>query len=188
MKMIFKVIMIIGVFLPAFSYAAPELILTWKASSYVPTNYKGKALPVAGTIIEASALLVDGGKVISLAPYDINWYTGEDRIIGGNGVSNARITTPTTGQDSIELRVNVAKYKDQPLDAFITIPIVRPELFILRKPAAQRKDFSIIPYFWNIITPNELMVTWDDNGDSVTAYATNKKNEMEFTQLTILKQ
>lgn len=188
MKTISKIIAILGIFLPALSYAAPELILTWKASSYVPANYQGKALPIAGTAIDTSVILIDGGKVINLAPYDINWYAGEDRIVGGKGIATTRITAPITGQDFLELRVNVAKYNNQPLDAFMTVPIVRPEILIMKKPKAQTQDFSIIPYFWNIMKLSDLEITWDDNGGSVTARAANKKNEMEFAQLTIPKQ
>jgi hypothetical protein len=181
-------LIIFFLFMPVISHAAPEVILTWKATSYVPENYKGKALPVAGTPIDVSVILVDGGKVISLTPYDINWYAGEDRIAGGKGTIKVRTVTPITGQESLELRVNISKYKDQPLDAFITIPVVRPEILILKKANAQKQDFSVIPYFWNIMKPSELTITWEDGGDNVIAHATNKKNEMEFAQITIPKQ
>lgn len=179
---------LLAFFLPVPSYAAPELMITWKAASYVPANYMGKALPVAGTAIDAAAMLVDGGKVISLAPYSLNWYAGEDRIAEGTGTASVRLTAPITGQDSLELRVNVGKYGDRPLDAFVTIPVVRPEILILRRAGPQRKDFSVIPYFWNILTPNELAVTWSESGDTVTATAANKKNEMEFAQMSAPKE
>lgn len=187
-KIISRSLTLLTFFLPALSYAAPELIVTWKASSYVPINYTGKALPVAGTAIDVSVILVDGGEVISLTPYSINWYVGEDRVTGGKGTTSARVTAPITGQDSMELRVNIAKYNNQPLDAFTTIPVVRPELLVIRKPNAQTQDLSIIPYFWNILTLAELIVTWEDNGNIITARATNKKNEMEFAQMSVPKQ
>ena len=180
-------LIILFLFMPVISHAAPELILTWKTSSYVPENYAGKALPVAGTSIDVVAILVDGGKVISLTPYEIHWYAGEDRIAGGTGVARVRTIAPITGQDSLELRVNVSKYQDQPLDAFVTIPIVRPEILILKKMNAQKQDFSVIPYFWNIMKPSELSILWEDGGDTITARATNKKNEMEFARMTVLK-
>ncbi|MDO8582640.1 MAG: hypothetical protein Q7R63_01470 [bacterium] len=188
LKIISKSLSLLAVFLPVLSYAAPELIVTWKASSYVPANYAGKALPVAGTAIDVSAILVDGNAVVSLSPYDINWYAGEDRVAGGKGAASARVTAPITGQSSIELRVNVAKYKNQPLDAFVTIPIVRPELLVMRKPNVKTQDLSVIPYFWNILTPAELVVTWEDNGNTVIARAVSKKNEMEFARMSIPKQ
>ena len=175
-------------FLPLLSYAAPELILTWKANTYVPENFTGKALPIASSAIDASVILVNGGKVISLNPYDINWYAGEDRVTGGKGKANARLTAPATGQDALELRVHILKYENQPLDAFLTIPITRPEIVIAKKPHAQTQGFSIIPYFWNILNPNELAIAWDDNEDSITARATNKKNALEFARMTIPKQ
>lgn len=188
MKAIIKTVATIALLLPVFSYAAPELIVTWRAASYAPEGYAGKTLPIAGTPIDASAILIDGGKAISLAPYEINWYAGEDRITGGKGAVSARMTAPITGQDSFELRVNVAKYNNQPLDAFLTIPVVRPEILIMKRGGTQSKDFSIIPYFWNIMKPTELEVVWSEDGGSITARATNKKNEMEFAQIAIPKQ
>ncbi len=188
MKKITAPILYIALLLPAFSYAAPELILTWKAASYVPETYTGKALPAAGTPIDASAILVDNGKVISLAPYTVNWYAGEDRIAGGAGTASVRVLAPITGQDELELRVNIGKYEDQPLDAFITIPVVRPEILMLRKAGTQRNSFSVIPYFWNILTPDELTIAWSESGGGITATATNKKNEMEFAQMSAPKQ
>ncbi len=179
---------LIFLLMPLISYAAPELVITWKASSYVPDNYVGKALPIAGTLLDVTAILIDGGKAISLAPYDINWYAGEDRIAGGKGTASVRTTSPITGQDSLELRVNVAKYKDQPLDAFVTIPVVKPEILVMQKAGTQGTGLSVIPYFWNILTPKELAVEWIENGNTVTARAANKKNEMEFAQIAIPKQ
>ena len=177
----------LGLCMPFFSYAAPELLITWKATSYVPASYAGKAMPVAGTPIDASVLLIDGNKVISLTPYDINWYAGEDRITGGKGIVSTRIIAPATGQDSFELRASVAKYNNQPLDAFTTIPVVRPKIIIRKKTGAQN-GFSVIPYFWNIMNPDGIAIIWDDLGDSITARATNKKNQLEFAQATIIKK
>lgn len=188
MKIILKTALMIGMFLPALSYAAPELIVTWKAASYVPEGYAGKALPAAGTPIDVSVILIDGGKAISLAPYDINWYAGEDRIAGGKGAVTVRTAAPVTGQDFLDLRVNVGKYENQPLDAFVTIPVVRPEILIRKKAGTKPQEFSIIPYFWNIMSESGLTVTWEDNGDTVTANAENKKNPMEFARITVSKQ
>ncbi len=188
MKIILKTILILGISLPALSYAAPELIITWKAASYTPKDYAGKALPIAGTPIDVSALLIDGGKVINLASYDINWYAGEDRIAGGKGVATTRTKAPITGQDFLELRVNVGKYENQPLDAFVTIPVVRPEILIRKKEGTKPQEFSIIPYFWNILSESGLTVTWEDTGDTVTASAENKKDPMEFARMTTPKQ
>lgn len=189
MKIIPKTVAIIGIFLPALSYAAPEFFITWKASSYVPKGFAGKALPAAGTPIEASVILIDGGKAINLAPYEINWYAGEERIAGGLGATNARAIAPATGQDSLELRAHIVKYAGGPQDAFATIPVVKPEIVAVKKITQPKaRGFSIIPYFWNITTPDDLTVTWDDTEDSVTARATNKKNPLEFAQVTALKQ
>lgn len=186
MRTIARIAVTAGFFTPFLSHAAPELFITWKAASYVPPSYTGKALPTAGTPIDALVTLIDGSKAISLAPYDISWYAGENRVAGGKGVIAARAIAPITGEDSFELRASVAKYNDQPLDAFITIPVVRPKILIRKKTGVQN-GFSAIPYFWNIMNPDGLAITWDDLGDSITARATNKKNQLEFAQATTIK-
>lgn len=180
------VVAALGMFFPFFSYAAPELFITWKADSYVPRGYAGKALGVAGTPIEAKVILIDGIKTVSLAPYSVTWYAGEDRIAGGTGMTSVRTILPTTGQDELELRASIGKYNDQPLDAFVTIPVVRPKLLIRKKTDAQQ-GFSALPYFWNIKSPEDLLILWTDNGESITARATHKNNPLEFAQTTTQK-
>lgn len=189
-KAISQITMVIGIALPLFSYAAPQLILSWKANSYVPAGYTGKALPVAGTKISASAILLDGGKVISLTPYNIHWYAGENLIATGKGRVTAEAVAPATGEDTLELRVNIAKYASGSLDAFVTIPVVHPELPITTNglTSAKPKGFATKPYFWNIASPADLAIIWEDNGDTVTARASNKANALEFAQTTISKQ
>ncbi len=173
---------------PLFSYAAPELFITWKAGSYVPAGYAGKALPTAGTPIDFAAILVDGGKAVSLAPYDLNWYAGEDRIVSGKGAATARAAAPATGQDSLEVRVNVGKYAGQPLDAFVTVPVVKPEIVIRKKAGGAARGFSAVPYFWNVLDPDGIAMAWEDGEDGVTVRATNKKNPLEFTVSSAPKQ
>ncbi len=179
---------IAGMLLPALSYAAPELILTWKAASYVPADYAGKALPVAGTPIDASLILVDGGKAASLTAYDVNWYAGEERIAGGTGKTAVRVTAPATGQDTLELRASVGKYNGQTLDAFVTVPVVRPEILIRRKAGVTgAQEFTGVPYFWNVTGESGLVITWEDGDGSVTVRAVNRKNALEFAQTTVSK-
>ncbi len=182
--------MALGMFLPLFSYAAPELILTWKANSFVPSGYTGKALPVAGTPIDASVVLLDNGEVVNSAPYEIHWYAGENLVATGKGKTSVRITAPVTGEDTIELRASMPKYSAGAQDAFASIPVVRPEIVIMKSatPQIKSKAFTTYPYFWNITSADELEILWEDRGEAVTARATNKKNPLEFAQTTIIKQ
>lgn len=182
--------MITGIALPLFSYAAPQLVLSWKANSYVPSGYAGKALPIAGTRISASVILLDGGKAVSLAPYDIHWYAGLNLIATGKGRTTAEVVAPRTGEDALELRVNISKYASGAQDAFVTIPIIKPEIRIIGGGliSARAKGLAIEPYFWNIASPSDLTIAWEDNGDTVTARASNKNNALEFAQATISKQ
>jgi len=185
-KKIAQITLFFGIFFPFFSFATPELFITWKADSYTPNEYGGKSMPTAGTPITAMVLLIDNGKVINLAPYIINWYADEEQVFGGTGKTAVQLRAPETGQDTFEVRVNIGKYNDQPLDAFATIPIVRPKIVIRPKEGAQQR-FSAIPYFWNIKKPQEVRITWTDNGDSITAYGRHLYNQLEFAQATIIK-
>lgn len=176
--------------LPFLTNAAPELILTWKANSFVPSGYMGKALPVANTPLDASVILLDNGKVINTAPYEIHWYAGENLIATGKGKTTVRIPAPATGEDIIELRASIPKYSGGAQDAFASIPLVHPEIVIMKSVGSQvkSKGLTTYPYFWNIANANELNILWDDGEEMITARATNKKNPLEFAQTTISKQ
>lgn len=164
---------------------AAALILTWKAHSYAPIAYAGKALPSAKTPIDIAAALVEKNNVAAIAPYEIQWYLNDALAGRGLGKSLFSFVAPQTGEDAVEVRAHIPHYRGETLDAFITIPIVRPEVVITNaKPPFLEPLF----YFFTVADPSSLTVQWDDNGETITVRASNNDNPLEFAQARATKQ
>ena len=103
------------------------LILTWKARSYVPLAYAGKALPSAGTPIDVSATLIEKNIPVNLVSYEIHWYVNGILADKGIGKTIFSFAAPRTGEDEVEIRAHLPHYRTGTLDIFAAIPIVRPE-------------------------------------------------------------
>ncbi len=167
------------------SAANPSLVITWKASSYVPPDYAGKALPTTGSAILASATILEDGRVINPSSYSVRWYENGNLSATARGDAPFSFFAPRMGEDSVTLRASVPEYGDETIDAFVDIPIARPEIVI---------DFARLPtitpifYFWNVTDPTSLSIEWSSEGDTTTARVKNPANPFEFSQTTISKE
>ena len=165
--------------------ASPELITTWKARSYAPFGYAGKSLPSAGTPVDMSVALLQKNKLVDLSPYEIRWYAG-GRLAGrGKGKTAFSLAAPRTGEESMEIRVNIPAYAGTALDAFVVIPIASPEAVI---DSAKLPVLTGLFYFFNIKDPSSLAVEWRDSGGLLTLSASNTNNPLEFAKTVIMKQ
>ena len=153
--------------LVAEAQAVPEIWMTWKASSYVPPEFEGKAMPVDGTFVTASFEVVDGDRFVSMAGYEIYWYLNDEFIKGGMGEQQVSFRAPTRGNH--QLRVKVNNYNGVTLVKTITVPAVRPEA-VIAAPYPRDRFYSsriqvqAIPYFFNTTNPNSLNFAWTVNG------------------------
>lgn len=183
MKFIF---IIIAIFMaPLITNAAePTLIATWKAHSYTPLSYIGKPLPVGGTPIDATIILIDNNRAISLSDIEVRWYQEGSLVTHGKGRTTHSFTAPQTGQDTVSLRVNIPHYNGRVLDQFIDIPVTRPEVVIDRAALPTLKPLF---YFFSITNPASLAVSWDESGGFVILKASNKNNPLEFARAQITK-
>lgn len=164
---------------------AAALMLTWKARSYAPLPYAGKALPIAGTAVDVSATLVEKNIPVDLSLYDIQWYVNGALASRGLGRSLFSFAAPRTGEDAVEIRAHLPKYRGESLDVFTTIPIVRPEAVINN---AKLPLLEPLFYFFTVSDPSSLAITWSDEGELITLRASNKNNPLEFAKKSITKQ
>lgn len=170
-----KVGLVLALFLVAFCFSplaseaqtAPEIWVTWRASSYVPPDFSGKAMPSEGTLVTASFEVIDGGKFVNLAGYEIYWYLNDDLIQTGMGGQQVSFRVPSRGNH--KLRVKVNDYKNEALVKTIEIPAVRPEAVIVTPYpgdifSSSRVQAKAIPYFFNTSNPQKLSFSWRVNG------------------------
>lgn len=146
---------------------APEIWATWKAESYIPADFKGKAMPSDSTLVTASFEVTEGGRFINLSSYEIYWYLNSELIKTATGEQQVAFRVPIRGNHQLMIKVN--DYEGRTLVKTITIPAVRPEAVIIAP--YPRDIFSnsqlqvrAVPYFFNTTNPASLNFSWAVNG------------------------
>jgi len=153
--------------------SSPTFLLTWKTTgSYIPSFYRGKALPTYGSNITASLELISSqGNVIDLSGQTIYWYEDDNLVGGGMGVQQVTFQPIGEAPNSIDLRVTLPNYNGAYLVHAITIPMVLPEAVIYAPyPNGQFSQNPLtveaLPYFFNVSDPSTLAYSWSVNGQS----------------------
>lgn len=152
----------------------PELWLSWRAQTYTPPGFVGKALPTTNTIIIASADLVDGGKIANLSKQTTYWYLNDNLLQGGIGIQRVSLRAidalPGT---TLDLRIELPNYHGGTITKTVTIPVVKPEVAIVSKVGGVFSGASVevgsLSYFFNISKPTDLSYLWNVNGDAAKA-------------------
>lgn len=151
--------------------SAPQFLTSWKADSYVPSWYGGKALPSAGSNIEISFNLIDGGKIVDLSKTKVRWYINDELTVNeesGLGIKTLKFKAPQEVVGEIEIKIVVIGYKETEIEKFITIPIEKVEVVIDsprydQKISREKNFFRGIPFFFNILKISNLSVKWIAN-------------------------
>lgn len=110
--------------------SSPQLMITWKAGTYVPPGYQGKALPASNTFITASVELLDGSRLIDLSRQTVYWYVNGNLIKGGKGIQSATFPSALFEGDKVKLRVDLPQYGDGSAVKTIEIPTIKPQAVI----------------------------------------------------------
>ncbi len=150
--------------------AEPQLVITWHANTYIPSWFKGKALPTANSSITASLELSDRGKLVNLSQYTIYWYADDQLISGGQGLQKITFRAPSVSDNIVDLRAEVPAYTSGVLKT-IAIPVVGPEATI-ESPFPNGEFHSTPielrgwPFFFNVKKSSSLNFSWAVNGKS----------------------
>ena len=165
--------------------AAPRILVTWSAKTYVPPFFSGKILPVAGSAITVSAAVVAGGRAIDLSGQEVRWYLDSDFIIGGVGKQTATIDIPWNARGRVDIRVDLPEYGDGGLLQTIAVPIAQPEAVIDAPfPGGQIDSVSRFlgwPFFFSVASPDRLVFSWDVGGGEVTGTENPDRLDLEIT-------
>ena len=166
--------------------AAPanELVITWKADGYIPSSYSGKALPIHGTTVFFAIELVANNKLADLSNKEIRWYVDDNLLRSGTGLTNFAYTVPPFNGDSIAIRVVLIDGKLGNINQFINLPIGKPEAVI---DAAQLPQLKPLFYFFNISSPEQLTISWEELDSIINLRAIKFDNPLEFARTSIKK-
>jgi hypothetical protein len=156
--------------------SGPQFMVTWSASnSYIPSFYKGKALPSYGSKITAELeILSPGGKFINLGSQPIYWYEDGTVVGGGVGVQKVTFSPFGTPPASLDLTISLPQYPGGALVDKIEIPFVQP-MAVIEAPYPSQQFSSnplavtAIPFFFDAVSPSDLSYTWAVNGQTGTS-------------------
>lgn len=143
----------------------PQVVLTWNAANFYPSNYRGRALPSVGTPITVSAELLVNGKFADLSKANVVWYKSGNQIDSGVGLKQT-ITEPDSNDlNNIFIRA-VVTLNDITAEQSIVIPVSDPvvaiEIPYPRSIIDANSDVTLraIPYFFNISSLGRLIFYW----------------------------
>ena len=149
----------------------PELIITWKASTYVPADYRGKIIPTSRSNVVAAVELLDSGTLVNISKQTIYWYLDDEFLSGGAGGQSVRLLTGNVPGGTHTLRAQIPNYKNRTLVKSVEIPISSPEAVIEAPIAgnflsAPQLTVRGLPYFFNVRRPEQLLFSWSVNGQA----------------------
>ncbi|RJQ28726.1 hypothetical protein C4571_03070 [Candidatus Parcubacteria bacterium] len=161
------------VFSLGFAQEAPLLLISWRALTYVPPGFSGKALPIENSVVEAAVELVDRGSPINTAGYPIYWYLNGKYLEGGRGLRSVKFPVPRFG-DRFDLRAEISGYKGASPTKTVRVPVVRPEAVISTPLSGNNfsslsTEFRALPYFFNVTKLSDLVFRWRVNDEAVAS-------------------
>lgn len=171
-----------------------QLDLLWEADTYVPSFYTGRALPSVGSHIHAHAIPHIAATTLTAASTTANallynWYVNSRLLVDNSGVGRDVLITDAPGlYDSYLLSVEVlAPSGLKVARAGTRITSVEPTLVaygvspllgtVTYRDYASLKDIALedtpalLPYYFSIATPGELLYTKTRTGDLFTVKA-----------------
>ncbi|MFA5386472.1 MAG: hypothetical protein WC297_02320 [Candidatus Paceibacterota bacterium] len=154
--------------------STPQFLSSWKAYSYTPDWYQGKAFPIYSTPIDVSFELIDNNQIANISAKEIRWYINDSLFTKGTGLKNIRFIPKNQAGTNISIRIAVVNYKGEELNKFIYIPVKNPEA-IINSPYLTQKvkiggsyHLEALPFFFNALSLNDFSFGWAVNNQAAS--------------------
>ena len=167
-----------------------DLLISWRATNYVPANYQGKIMPSNNSSIEVSFDALNQGKFVDLSKQNIIWYLNDNFLQSGIGLKSVKFTA---SQLNPVISISIPNYKDSKysagdIEGVITIPTTSAKVVIdAPYPAKAIKIgdnlFQALPYFFNVADLGQLNFNWNVDGSDVAGQSGNA-NILKLTTAT----
>lgn len=160
--------------------ALPELLLSWKANSYIPPSYALKSLNVLGSNVTVSALLSENGSVLNSNNANFMWFVNNELFRQGLGLSSFSFKTLTKKDHTVSVKVII---NGREISSAIEIKTAEPELSIISNgnpdnlKNGEKITLKAIPYFFTSKQFSDLDFSWNIDG---TNFQTQNDNELNF--------
>lgn len=146
-----------------------QIILTWQASNFYPSNYLGKAAAAPNSLLTVSVSLVQDGRLQDLFQTSINWYIDGQFLNRGVGLHTISFINQKLRGDSYFIRVLVTLKDGDRLEKVLSIP-TKEQKVVIETPfphntlsQGETVIIKAMPYFFNVQTFNNLSFFWDVN-------------------------
>ncbi len=142
-----------------------EVIITWEADNFYPSNYQGKPKATPNSKINVSATVLENNKIKDYSNLNFFWYNNNNLIKRGAGENkiNFEINKQVGEEYFIKLRIEEG---EKVLEKSIKIPISSYEI-VVDYPSpnksinlGEEKTIRSIPYFLNVNNLNDLNFVW----------------------------
>lgn len=148
--------------------APPQVILTWAANNFYPSDYPGKALATPNASVSVAAEVLRNGKLLDLSAADFTWFADEKTVGRGRGLKETSFVAEKTAGNDVFVRV-IIEIGEETLENSLRIPIESP-VVVIETPLPNRKiaagetvTLESIPYFFNISSLFDLKFLWQIN-------------------------
>lgn len=142
-----------------------EVIVTWRAENFYPSDYEGKALVTEGTPVTASAELVREGKLADISSANVKWYLNGRFLESGIGKKEISFIAKSR-KGSVEIIKVVVELQGNSVTGLSQFTI-QPKQIVLESSAPtgiispnSSVSFSAVPYFFNITSLSDLNFSW----------------------------
>ncbi len=157
--------LVFGVTLTRAPQIPPQALLTWSASNFYPSTYRGRALPTPGTPVTVSVALLQNGKFTDLSNTSVVWYKNEEKFDGGTGLTQITFqpSSGEVGNNFIRAELSVGT---STIDQSILVPVTNPSVAIeIPYPnslvdASSDITLRATPFFFNITSLQDLLFYW----------------------------
>lgn len=146
-----------------------ELIITWQAQNFYPSNYKGKALVVEGSPVLLSASVIENNQIVDLSNAEFSWYVDGDLYRTAVGASEIVLDADKNSGESYFIRV-LARSDNGNFEKAFNLSVGESEVVIENNspsnavPSNGEVLLKSTPYFFNVSSVDSLTFWWEING------------------------
>jgi hypothetical protein len=157
--------------------SGPTPWITWRAATYIPSAFAGRALPSPGSDVVVAIDMIQNGVPMDLSKETIYWYVDDNYVTGGTGLARTSITMPDIlSQEGVAVRVSLPQFAGGTAKT-INIPIALAQAVMTVLPpdpaaADPNASFNLLaePYFFTVNDPSELTIGWTVNGQAPSTH------------------
>jgi len=144
------------------------VLLTWRANTYTPWYYQGKALITTGSEVSFSVAVLSDGKPAALENQVVRWYEQGRLTKTGIGMQVFATQANLLPGNDLKIRVELPEFPGGSISKTISVRVVSPKVVVelpFSNLQTTTRDITAraVPYFFSVFTENSLNYQWSIN-------------------------